>query len=141
MPIRIRYRMVIKKTEVQLRECFLDITVTVAGTWSAWGDYNNCSVSCGGGVMRRSRLCVPSDSCTGEAHSSLPCNYNGCPVDGEWSTWTSWTVCSVSCSGGAQTRRRECVGPYDGGSPCGGLADESQNCEEQLCPSKLRRIY
>ncbi|KAI0228939.1 Thrombospondin-1, partial [Lamellibrachia satsuma] len=101
--------------------------------WSEWGEYNNCSVTCGGGVMTRSRACDTPDSCRGEALSSLPCNYNGCPVDGAWAAWTPWAVCSLSCSGGTQARRRECVGPFDGGSPCDGLAEQSQKCEEQPC--------
>ena len=60
----------------------------IAGDWSAWGDWSNCSSSCGGGVKERRRQCEnPSPQCGGtpcagneggesdEIHNNLICHF------------------------------------------------------------------
>uniref|UniRef100_A0A8D3EE01 SCO-spondin n=1 Tax=Scophthalmus maximus TaxID=52904 RepID=A0A8D3EE01_SCOMX len=51
----------------------------------------------------------------------------GCNVDGGWSQW-AWSVCSVSCGGGQQSRSRLCSSP-----PCSGLSRQSKTCNTQVC--------
>jgi len=58
-------------------------------------------------------------------------------VDGSWSTWKDWAVCSASCDGGTRTRQRECLFPKDRphGENCTGSIRENDSCNEAACPS------
>lgn len=62
-----------------------------------------------------------------------------CVVDGGWSNWTEWSLCSVSCEVGSQVRTRVCDNPapaYDG-VDCIGDNSETRNCVLlEKCPSK-----
>lgn len=54
-------------------------------SWSSWSPFGLCSVTCGGGKQKRTRICcnpVPADavkSCPGSNISSQSCNTNKCP--------------------------------------------------------------
>ena len=63
-------------------------------------------------------------------------------VDGAWSEWSEFGDCSASCGGGAQSRTRTCTNPapQHGGKDCDGLAEESQECNSQQCPSKEGKL-
>jgi len=58
----------------------------VNGNWGSWGSYSSCSVSCGGGVMRRTRQCnnPPASNggrrCPGSSTESRRCATNRCPA-------------------------------------------------------------
>uniref|UniRef100_A0A3Q3NA32 SCO-spondin n=1 Tax=Mastacembelus armatus TaxID=205130 RepID=A0A3Q3NA32_9TELE len=56
----------------------------------------------------------------------------GCQVDGDsagmWLPWSQWSVCSVSCGGGQQSRSRLCSSPT-----CSGLSLQSKTCNTQVC--------
>ena len=61
-------------------------------------------------------------------------------VDGGWSIWTNWTMCTTSCGEGLQTRSRQCDNPVPrhGGRPCEGLELESAPCiVRSICPGVL----
>ena len=60
-------------------------------------------------------------------------------VDGEYSDWSPWTECSVTCSLGSQVRSRSCTNPAPahGGLPCEGDEWEVQDCDSNL-PGKPR---
>ena len=59
--------------------------LVVNGGWSAWGSYDTCSRSCGGGTKYRQRSCnSPSpqyggSTCPGSSSQSDSCNSNSCP--------------------------------------------------------------
>ena len=61
-------------------------------------------------------------------------------VDGIWEEWTEWAACSVTCNNGTQVRNRTCTGPFHGGEPCPGAADEVKDCFPVHCPGKRRPI-
>uniref|UniRef100_A0A3P9DIL1 Complement factor properdin n=1 Tax=Maylandia zebra TaxID=106582 RepID=A0A3P9DIL1_9CICH len=102
----------------------------VDGGWSQWGAWTECSLSCGGGVKFRRRLCDnPSPQsggrgCLGDAEQQRDCNTHLCTV-GPWLPWSQWSECSVSCGGGQQYRSRLCSLPCVHGR---------WNCSLEHCP-------
>ena len=62
------------------------------------------------------------------------CNDAPCP---DWSAWTPWTQCTVSCGGGTQRRSRDCVAARYGGEAgaCSGAAEEVAECGTSGCPA------
>ena len=57
-------------------------------------------------------------------------------VDGSWGVWGAWGACSVTCGAGQRSRSRACdsPAPSNGGSPCPGLADQTEACNTHTCP-------
>ncbi|PFX30360.1 hemicentin-1-like isoform X2 [Stylophora pistillata] len=118
------------------------LTVRVNGNWNEWQEWDLCSSSCGSGYQYRYRLCdnpAPSNGgkfCPGNDVESQLCNVQSCPVNGNWSTWTDWTLCSKVCNGGEQTRSRECnnPAPQHGGNDCLGDKRETRPCNLFACP-------
>ena len=59
-------------------------------------------------------------------------------VDGNWSTWGKWSLCSDDCGVGYQTRLRNCTNPkpLHGGLSCQGQKEETKQCgnpKEKCC--------
>ncbi|ESO98336.1 hypothetical protein LOTGIDRAFT_213961 [Lottia gigantea] len=56
-------------------------------------------------------------------------------VNGGWSDWTSWTLCSRTCGGGIQERSRKCNNPKPeyNGKPCLGDSQMYKLCNIQEC--------
>ena len=57
----------------------------VNGGWSAWGAFEACSKTCGGGEKTQRRMCnnpAPAyggSYCPGENVNTVPCNTQNCP--------------------------------------------------------------
>uniref|UniRef100_A0A672NZ19 Adhesion G protein-coupled receptor B1 n=1 Tax=Sinocyclocheilus grahami TaxID=75366 RepID=A0A672NZ19_SINGR len=128
--------------------------------WNGWGRWSECSNECGGGVQVRSRVCQPEDGvCEGVVEEGRACNPQPCigqvrqrsqglrsiigqrrDADGtvmvnqapqKGDTWSSWSMCSVSCGEGFQSRSRscmtstystQCTGPLRENRPCNNTA-------------------
>ncbi|XP_053387889.1 fibrinogen C domain-containing protein 1-like isoform X2 [Mercenaria mercenaria] len=74
-----------------------------------------------------------------ECCSTENCNRNLCDhthLDGNWSPWTSWSGCDVTCDKGTRSRVRTCTNPAPqyGGLNCSGDSIEFKLCHRQLCP-------
>ncbi|CAL8274293.1 unnamed protein product [Merluccius merluccius] len=108
---------------------------TVISSWQT-GEWNACSVTCGGGSQLRSVQCVSHDAsgprvvedAVCAAHAEAPptlqtCNMHRCA---EYRVG-SWSQCSVSCGAGQQTREVTCVGS-------GGMMLEDASCGTLLRP-------
>ncbi len=105
--------------------------------WTTWGEWSECSNSCGGGQKRRLRQCIDSNTgqesfCTGSNEDVMDCNTQDCPHFGGWS---EWSPCSKSCGGGERSKVRECIVPRDGDdSLCEGNGILTEKCNTQPCP-------
>ena len=115
----------------------------IAGGWSAWGSWSDCSKTCGvGGRRSRARTCDNPEpqhggaECEGSRVTTDVCGSDMvCPVDGAWSAWGSWSPCSRTCgNGGSRARERRCDNPLPagGGKNCHGLDSESSACPTQV---------
>ncbi|XP_059001185.1 hemicentin-1 isoform X2 [Mustela lutreola] len=118
------------------------VTVQVHGGYSQWSTWRACSVTCGKGIQKRSRLCnnpFPANGgkpCQGSDSEMRNCQRKLCPVDGSWSEWSPWEECTRSCGRGNRTRTRTCNNPSAqyGGRPCEGNAVEIIMCNIRPCP-------
>ena len=102
-------------------------------TWAGWGEWTECSATCGGGERARTRLCLAGagGECEGEAGQTETCNTAACPV---WTPWSDWTECSASCGGGRQVRARDCVPGPGRLTGCPGDREQGRECKTEPCP-------
>ncbi|XP_060584198.1 neurogenic locus notch homolog protein 1-like [Ruditapes philippinarum] len=58
-------------------------------------------------------------------------------VDGNWTPWSAWSSCDVTCEKCLKTRTRSCTNPAPqyGGQICLGNSTDSKVCELDLCPN------
>jgi len=56
-------------------------------------------------------------------------------LDGGYSDFGAWSMCTKKCGGGTQSRSRSCNNPAPKGSgkKCSGPSSESRKCNEQIC--------
>ncbi|XP_065656244.1 SCO-spondin-like [Hydra vulgaris] len=123
--------------------CYFENCI-VNGGLSKWSQYSACSVSCGNGTQTRFRTCTnPAPSgggkdCIGDLIQTTYCNMQICKkkVNGGFSMWTDFSVCTKTCAGGVQTRTRECNNPKpeNGGQKCDGMTKETRGCKNNFCP-------
>lgn len=61
-------------------------------------------------------------------------------VNGGYSMWSQWTLCSKSCGGGTRARERTCTEPPPAGNGPGcadlGEPQEEEKCNEDPCPDR-----
>lgn len=93
------------------------ILLFLLGEWSCWTDFDECSVTCGEGVRKRTRDCMMkgmvAEGCEGPSESLEPC-YMPCPnTDMGWDAWSEWSACDKDDQK-HRTRRctlERCLGP------------------------------
>ena len=74
-----------KSHDKSLRWDIIILFSPVNGHWSPWGQYSQCTKTCGGGSRYRTRACdnpAPSSGgkhCTGPSQQTNTCNTQGCP--------------------------------------------------------------
>ncbi|CAG5125446.1 unnamed protein product [Candidula unifasciata] len=128
---------------VQSQPCMVNFYCPVDGQWSEWSDFSECSSSCGPGISKKTRRCdspLPQfggKNCPGSEMFTKKCEVVKCPVDGAWSLWGTWTLCTATCGKGIRERTRACDSPRPqfGGSECEGSATQQEECYGgQHCP-------
>lgn len=104
--------------------------------WTTWSSWTDCSSTCAVGKRTRTRTCLDDINCKGNSSEISLCYLGSCPINGNWSEWSTWTSCSVSCSRGTRSRVRSCSNPSPnyGGSGCEGNSSESSICRVRPCP-------
>ncbi|CAC5418756.1 HMCN [Mytilus coruscus] len=130
-------------SDTESQSCFASITCPIDGIWSDWSTWGACSVTCESGVEMRNRSCTNpapqygGQDCQGSDSDSQTCTLSMCPIDGNYTDWSSWSVCTVSCGGGTQDRTRSCTNPVQqyGGADCSQIGSdyEQQACNTQVC--------
>eukprot|EP00993_Chasmostoma_nieuportense_P005588 NODE_620_length_2008_cov_220.447103_g576_i0.p1 GENE.NODE_620_length_2008_cov_220.447103_g576_i0~~NODE_620_length_2008_cov_220.447103_g576_i0.p1 ORF type:complete len:643 (-),score=45.94 NODE_620_length_2008_cov_220.447103_g576_i0:79-1953(-) len=128
-------------SSVETEACNAGTQCAVNGGFGAWGSWSACSTTCDQGTRSRTRSCnnpVPAAGgldCVGETIQFENCNNAACAVDGGWSAWSAFSVCSATCGGGSQTQTRVCNNPppTNGGAACIGSSSFTQDCNTQSC--------
>lgn len=123
-------------------QCFCS---NASNTWSI-GNWNNCSVSCGGGTETRSVDCLDSQgnpavisSCPApQPISGQMCNLQTCTNVANYTWHTSnWNSCSASCGGGTHGRNVICKDQFGTVSPDNLCSSPkpltSQTCNTHIC--------
>merc|ERR1719502_1671699 len=97
--------------------CPVDCVQTPLSPWS------ECTNTCGGGTQFQSRTTTIEARYGGKR--CLPtvikknCNEQACPINCKVSTFSDWSVCSVSCGTGNMRQTRHITRwPAHGGTPC-----------------------
>ncbi|XP_076457791.1 SCO-spondin-like isoform X4 [Babylonia areolata] len=110
------------------------------GGWGEWCEWGGCSTTCGPGIRTRKRQCdSPSPKgggrpCQGLAVETTGCMGPPCCVHGEWSMWSSWSMCPVTCGRSTVTRMRSCSDPSPNhcGRHCHGPEQDTRPCYSGL---------
>ncbi|XP_077331600.1 properdin-like isoform X1 [Lithobates pipiens] len=105
--------------------CNTKVPCPVDGQWTEWGSWSKCSrltndlIRCRPrvGTQARKRKCdgtTPDGKwCEGDYRQSRTCyDIDNCKLNGTWSEWSSWGLCSSPCGWAERTRHRECLGVY-----------------------------
>ncbi|XP_052081470.1 SCO-spondin-like [Mytilus californianus] len=114
----------------------------VNGGWTTWTSWTSCPETCNGETLSRTRSCSNPESenngtdCQGNDIEYISCQAAQCPVNGQWSTWTSWTSCPETCNDEYLNRTRSCSNPAseNNGTECQGNDIEFKSCQTAQCP-------
>jgi hypothetical protein len=105
---------------------------------TAWTQWSGCHMTCGSSQRSRTREVTYHAnsglySCPHLAESDS-CGLPACPVDCTVGSWTGWSECSMTCSGGKKARSREISVESRDGGMCPPLTQEEQCNQHVPCP-------
>jgi hypothetical protein len=108
---------------------------------SAWTEWSECTVSCGGGVTSQTREVIRAQaydgiSCPGGGnHTNVnACNAHSCPVDCILSEWGEWAICKAACGSSTRQQLRSVITHANyGGAACPSSVQQ-EPCNTHLCP-------
>jgi len=108
--------------------------------WSHWGEWGDCSSSCGQGEKLRYRfVAAPAEKggrqCKGKNFVVEDCRKDPCSVDCLYSAWQMWGDCTQSCNNGIMERIRTVVKHSAfGGKACDAAVTHQLSCNDKPCP-------
>merc|ERR1712078_519038 len=128
---------VCKGTDKEKESC-KDKECPVDCTWAQWGDWSDCSKTCGDGTRTKKRRKDVKEAhggvCKGTDKEKESCKDKECPVDCTWAQWGDWSDCSKTCGVGTRTKtRRKDVKEAHGGV-CKGTDHDKESCKDKECP-------
>uniref|UniRef100_A0A914CKR9 Peptidase M12B domain-containing protein n=1 Tax=Acrobeloides nanus TaxID=290746 RepID=A0A914CKR9_9BILA len=105
---------------------------SISKKFGPWTDWSECSVSCGEhGVQKRSRKCrLPNAECVEKPIEVRDCDPSPPNCGPEYTEWSTWSSCSVTCGIGQERRMRLCSNAKD----CNGNLKEERECHMPICP-------
>ncbi|KAH7647623.1 sporozoite cysteine-rich [Cryptosporidium bovis] len=116
-------------------------------SFTEWGSWSACSVTCGGGITARTReLSHEAPGCQDLLKQTSTCNNSPCPVDCVLSHWSPWSDCSKHLCDGTKYRYRVILQEAENsGTPCPLSSQLKQVTEcintcEGICQSSLEDI-
>jgi chondroitin sulfate proteoglycan 4 len=108
----------------------------IDGQWSDWGDWSECTASCGGGFRSRLRRCDNpppqhgGTDCSGCGVEYQTCNAHSCSEAKKVTTWTPWLLANDTDLGRIERRFRfSCKAPVDTNL----LKVGTMKLEERIC--------
>jgi len=107
---------------------------------SSWTDYSTCDRTCGSGVQTRTRTVHKYPQFGGavcpKLHDLIRCNEQACPIDCQYSTWSSYDdmACDKSCGTGHQYRYRGITRHASFGGQACPETSGSRTCNTHPCP-------
>ena len=115
-----------------------DLICPYDGVFDEWSDWTTCMLptgkTCGDGRQMRGRSYTPAmgggKELTGPTIEYKDC-YTPCPVDGNFSEWSSWSDCLShrdNCGEGEQKRTRTYTPAKEGGKEIEGPLEETMPC-------------
>ncbi|CAG2214236.1 CSMD [Mytilus edulis] len=127
-----------------------DVGGLYSGALPVCTDIDYCiGVSCKNGGTCRDQLTDFVCDCTGNYYGKLCQN-----LDGGWTDYSDWSVCSTTCGEGIQIATRTCTNPQpeDGGLDCIGDEKSTKECklaectlppktDEDFCVGKVSGFY
>ncbi|XP_060585935.1 semaphorin-5B-like isoform X1 [Ruditapes philippinarum] len=113
---------------------------SVDSHWAQWSSWTSCDVTCGKGKHLRLRTCTnplaTTNDCIGESLQTGECTIGNCTADSQWSHWSSWTSCDVTCGQGIHRRSRTCTNLVQANDviDCPGENFQVGECSKGSCP-------
>ena len=95
-----------------------------------WGEWESCSVSCGGGVQIREILVAAINGSECPGNKTRDCNLKPCPIDCKLGPWSD---CNTTCGAGMRSRVIE-QKPFYGGKEC--PTNLTSECNTEPCSTE-----
>ena len=83
-------------------------------------------------------MSIPDEDYSRNTSYELNLIYVFITVDGGWTDWSPFSLCSVTCGDGIQVATRECTNPEpeNNGKKCIGSSTNAQECKVEDCVGK-----